>query len=175
MSVLRFRSADASPSASSRLKTSPDHRSFNRRDSRACFVGEPLLAITPFESDWEDVRTRLVEIARDIEAGVLPLTVSEAVDEEDDDDSPVSSEMLQNLIQHYRDIELQTERDSMLELGEIGDPFAVLIRQCGLDASLDHSRSVPRSRPRNRKPGKPVRRSHCTYRGLCDSTCLYCD
>lgn len=82
-------------------------------------AGDPLLEITAFDNDWQGERLRLVRIANEIEAGELPLTVSESHQTEE---SPVSLEMLRNLIAHFRQIELETQRDTMLELGEIGDP-----------------------------------------------------
>jgi hypothetical protein len=80
---------------------------------------DPLLDITPFQNDWQQTRRLLVKIARGIEAGTLPLEVTEVHDSEE---SPVPLEMLRNLIQQFRSIELQTQRDTMIELGELSDP-----------------------------------------------------
>lgn len=82
--------------------------------------GETLFEIIPFNSDWEDRRTVLVQVARQIREGSLPLVVSEVY--EDGTESPVSPEMLHNLIQQYRGIELDTQRSVALESGEIDDP-----------------------------------------------------
>ena len=81
--------------------------------------GTPLLEVTAFDRDWQDARVLLVRIAREIAAGELPLTVSEV---HGSSESSVSPELLSNLIQHFRGIELQTQRDTMLELGELDDP-----------------------------------------------------
>ena len=60
----------------------------------------------------------LVRLSREIDGGTLPMTVVESVD---GDESDVSPEMLRNLIQHYRAIEIETQMQTELELGEIND------------------------------------------------------
>lgn len=82
-------------------------------------AGDPVFEITPFQSDWQDQRRILVQVARDISGGLLPLTVTEQFASREE---PVSIEMLHNLIKHFRQIELETQRDTMLENGEIVDP-----------------------------------------------------
>ena len=120
MSTLRFRTADATLPTSAivplRRITNLSIAEIKQRAAN----GEAILEITPFENDWEETRSLLVQVAREMEAGKLPLTVAEVDDAEEE--SPVSLEMLKNLIQHYREIELQTECNTMLELGEISDP-----------------------------------------------------
>lgn len=80
--------------------------------------GQPLIEITPFLNDWQDTRHLLVLLSRGMADGSLPLAVSELSEGEESD---VSSEMLRNLIQHYREIELETQMQTQLELGEISD------------------------------------------------------
>ena len=86
--------------------------------SRAA-AGDAIFEITPFKSNWQDVRHSLVDIAREMASGSLSLRVTEA---HGNRESPVSVQMLKNLIAHFRQIELDTQRDTMLELGEISDP-----------------------------------------------------
>lgn len=61
----------------------------------------------------------LKRLADAIRAGDLPLKVTEAWG---DDEAPLSTQDLTNLIRQCREIELQTVRDKRLELGEITDP-----------------------------------------------------
>ncbi|WP_145248888.1 hypothetical protein [Aeoliella mucimassa] len=63
---------------------------------------------------------KLVKIAKAIESGDLPFKVTEVY--EDGSEADVSPTMLRNLIQHFREIELETQRDTMLELGDIEIP-----------------------------------------------------
>jgi hypothetical protein len=79
----------------------------------------PLLEITPFRKNWREQRKTLVTLAHGIEDGSLPLTVADGANEIE---SPVSLEMLKNLIQHFHQIELETQADMLLENGEIDDP-----------------------------------------------------
>jgi hypothetical protein len=80
---------------------------------------QPLLEIIPFRNDWQDTRVKLVQIARQMEGGSLPLAVTESTNS---GDAAVPLAMLLNLIQHFREIELQTQADIALETGEIEDP-----------------------------------------------------
>lgn len=80
---------------------------------------QPLFEIAVFRNDWQDNRLKLVQIARQIEDGSLPLTVNEGTNGAD---SPMPLPMLFNLIQHFRQIELETQTDVALETGEIEDP-----------------------------------------------------
>ncbi len=80
---------------------------------------QPLLEIVPFRNDWQNTRQKLVQIARRIEDGSLPLTVTE---EANGVDVAVPLPMLLNLIQHFRQIELETQADIALETGDIDDP-----------------------------------------------------
>jgi hypothetical protein len=82
-------------------------------------AGDPVFEVTPFQSDWQDLRRVLVQVARDISSGLLQLTVTERFASREE---PVSLEMLHHLINQFRQIELDTQRDTMLELGEITDP-----------------------------------------------------
>ncbi len=72
----------------------------------------PLLEITPFCKNWREQRKALVAVAHGIEDGSLPLTVADGAGEIE---SPVSLEMLKNLIQNFRQIELETQAEMMLE------------------------------------------------------------
>lgn len=82
-------------------------------------MSQPLLEIVAFRNDWQETRYKLVRIARQIADGSLPLAVTEVVHEIE---SPVPLPMLLNLIQHFRQLELQTQMDVALETGEIDDP-----------------------------------------------------
>jgi len=82
--------------------------------------GEPLLELSAFTNQWQDDRHVLVVLARGIESNDLPFAVTEVY--EDGTESDVSVTMLRNLLDHFRGIELETQRDTMLELGEIEDP-----------------------------------------------------
>lgn len=82
--------------------------------------GEPLLEISAFTNQWHDDRHMLVELARGIESDDLPLAVTEV--SEEGAESAVSATMLRNLLDHFRSIELEAQRDTMLELGEIESP-----------------------------------------------------
>ena len=114
--TLRFRSTETTPTASL-LGQLRKMTTLSLGDLRARIAaGEPLFEITPFTGDWPEDRQRLVAITNDLAAGRLPLTVT---DVHGDDESPVSPEMLCNLITHYRQIELETQRDTLLEMGEI--------------------------------------------------------
>ena len=77
------------------------------------------MEIVAFRNDWQENRHKLVQIARQIENGSLPLTVTEGTNATD---SPVPRPMLFNLIQHFRQIELETQTDVALETGDIDDP-----------------------------------------------------
>lgn len=119
MTTLRFRSSDSILSAGliAQLRRITQLSIAEIRSRAANHV--PLFDITAFQNDWQETRYRLVQVAREIEAGRLPLIVTEV---HDNDESPVPIEMLRNLIQQFREIELQTQRDTMLEMGEISDP-----------------------------------------------------
>ena len=80
---------------------------------------QPLLEIAAFRIDWEGNRQKLVQIARQIQDGSLPLTV---IEETNGADTPVPLAMLLNLIQQFRQIELETQTDIALETGDIHDP-----------------------------------------------------
>jgi hypothetical protein len=82
-------------------------------------TSQPLLEIVAFRNDWEADRLKLVQIARQIGNGSLPLIVSE---ETNGTDSPVPLPMLLNLIQHFCQIELETQTNIALETGDIDDP-----------------------------------------------------
>lgn len=83
----------------------------------------PLLEISPFRTNWREQRKLLVALARGIADGSLPLTVTDGAS---NPELPVSPEMLNNLIQHFRQIELETQAQMMLENGEIDDPGAFI-------------------------------------------------
>ncbi len=120
VTTLRFRVTNASPTASliSQLRRLTAFSISDIRDRVA--TGRPLIELTPFRNTWREDRAKLVDLANRIETGELPLAVTEVYD--DETESPISPIMLRNLIAHFRDIELQTQRDTMLEIGEIEDP-----------------------------------------------------
>ena len=117
--MLRFRSTDTQISASliahfrSLTKLSIAEIRTRAADS------QPLIEITPFRNDWDESRHLLVQLSREIDSGAVPLSVTEVVN---DLESPVSPEMLRNLIQTYRGIETDDQMHTELELGEISDP-----------------------------------------------------
>jgi hypothetical protein len=83
-------------------------------------AGQPVMELSAFSNTWQEDRAKLVDVADRIESDELPLVVTEVY--ESGTESPVSNEMLRNLIAQFRHIELETQRDTMLELGEIDDP-----------------------------------------------------
>lgn len=82
--------------------------------------GEPLVEVSAFTNQWQEDRQTLVDLARGMESNDLPFTVTEVC--EDGTESDVSVSMLRNLLLHFREIELETQRDTMLQLGEIENP-----------------------------------------------------
>lgn len=82
--------------------------------------GLPVFEITAFTNNWKEDRELIVNLVNLIEAEVLPMAVTEI--HHNESESPVSNAMLRNLIQRFRDIELETQMNTMLELGEIDAP-----------------------------------------------------
>ncbi|MFN9752740.1 MAG: hypothetical protein ACK57U_15300, partial [Planctomycetota bacterium] len=82
-------------------------------------TSQPLFEIVAFRNDWQETRYTLVRIAKQIEEGTLPLTVTE---ESNGFVTPVPLSMLKNMTQHFRQIELETQTDVALETGDIDDP-----------------------------------------------------
>ena len=72
-----------------------------------------------FRKDWEETSYALVRMAKQIEEGTMPLTVTE---ESNGFVTPVPLPVLKKIIQHFRQIELETQTDVALETGEIDDP-----------------------------------------------------
>lgn len=120
MTTLRFRVPETSISAAliSQLRKLTSLSIAEIRDRVA--TGQPVMELAAFSNTWQADRVRLVDIAKRMEAGELRLVVTEVY--ESGRESPVSSEMLRNLIAQFRHIELETQRDTLLELGEIHDP-----------------------------------------------------
>ncbi len=85
----------------------------------------------------------MVAVAHGIEDGSLPLTVADGASEIE---SPVSLEMLKNLIQHFRQIELETKAQMMLENGERVDNQASSSRWSRLDAMITNQVKVALAR-----------------------------
>ena len=123
MTTLRFRSTDTTLSAPliARLRELTNLPMSEVRDRAK--QGEPLLEISAFSNQWQDDRHTLVDLARGIESNDLPFAVTEVY--EDGTESDVSATMLLNLLDHFRGIELQTQRETLLELGEIENPDQV--------------------------------------------------
>ncbi len=71
-------------------------------------TAQTLFEVVPFRNDWNETRHKLVQIARQIEDGSMPLTVTERTNGVD---SAVPLPMLMNLIQGFRETELQTQTD----------------------------------------------------------------
>jgi hypothetical protein len=120
LTTLRFRSTETTLSARlmARLRQLT-HLPMSEILDRAR-KGEPLLEVSAFTNQWHDDRHTLVDLARGIESNDLPLAITEVC--EDGTESDVSITMLRNLLDQFRGIELQTQRDTMLELGEIENP-----------------------------------------------------
>jgi len=85
-------------------------------------AGASILNIGAFEDDWDENRTRLAAIIHEIINGSLPLSVSGAEDDDEDEGSPLDVEGLINMLRHYREIELQDQRSEDLRMGVISDP-----------------------------------------------------
>ncbi len=119
MTILRFRYADTSCPvsmiAAMRTLTGLSIADIKNRIA----TSQPLFEIVAFRNDWEKTRYTLVRIAKQIEAGTIPLTVTE---ESNGFVTPVPLPMLKNMIQHFRQIELETQTDVALETGDIDDP-----------------------------------------------------
>ena len=120
MTKLRFRLTQSSPSASLIARLRQLTKLSILENQNRVQKGESLLDISAFTNTWQDDRVLLVEIKNHIEAGDVPLSVTEVF--EDDAESDVSKEMFSNLISGFRSIELETQRNAMLEFGEIDDP-----------------------------------------------------
>jgi len=82
-------------------------------------TSQPLFEIVAFRNDWQETRYTLVRIAKQIEEGTLPLTVTE---ESNGFVTQVPLSMLNNMTQHFRQIDLETQTDVALETGDIDDP-----------------------------------------------------
>ncbi|MCC7419161.1 MAG: hypothetical protein IT428_02655 [Planctomycetaceae bacterium] len=119
MSTLRFRVAAGSLTTDliSRLRKLTPYSIAEIRQRVA--DGRPLVEIDAFENSWQDDRHLLKQLTDEIEAGTLPFVVSEG---QGDKEEPVSLPALRNLIQHYREIEIETARSTELELGAIQHP-----------------------------------------------------
>ncbi len=119
MTILRFRYADtACPTAmipALRVLTGLSISEIRNRVATA----QALFEVVTFRNDWSETKYKLVQIARQIEDGSMPLTVTERIN---GIDSPVPLPMLMNLIQGFRQTELETQMDIALETGEIDDP-----------------------------------------------------
>ena len=76
-------------------------------------TSQPLFEIVAFPQRLgKKNRSTLVRIAKQIEEGTMPLTVTE---ESNGFVTPVPLSMLKNMIQHFRQIELETQTDVALE------------------------------------------------------------
>lgn len=119
MTTIRFRCVASALPASviSRLRAITNLSIAEIRERAA--ANEALLEITAFQGDWQERRRLLAAVARDIAAGALPLSMSLA---HRNGEESIAPQTLENLIQQFREIELETQTDTMLELGEIDDP-----------------------------------------------------
>jgi hypothetical protein len=119
MTILRFRYADTSCPVSmiAAMRSLTGLSIADIKDRIA--TSQPLFEIVAFRNDWQETRYTLVRIAKQIEEGTLPLTVTE---ESNGFVTPVPLSMLKNMTQHFRQIELETQTDVALETGDIDDP-----------------------------------------------------
>lgn len=119
MTILRFRYADTSCPVSmiAAMRSLTGLSIADIKDRIA--TSQPLFEIIAFRNDWQETRYTLVRIAKQLEEGTLPLTVTE---ESNGFVTPVPLSMLKNMIQHFRQIELETQTDVALETGDIDDP-----------------------------------------------------
>ena len=119
MATLLFRCADPNPPISL-IARFREFTQFSIGDIRQRITdGVPLIEIEPFRNDWQQSRHLLMRLSRAIDDGSLPLSVAESLD---GDESPVTPDMLRNLIQRYRGIETDDQMHTDLQLGEINDP-----------------------------------------------------
>jgi hypothetical protein len=85
---------------------------------RRAAANEALFEVSALEGDWHSNRIRLRELYTGIKNNSLPLMVSEA---RGNVDETLSLEKFYNRLRHLRQIELETQMHTQLELGEIGD------------------------------------------------------
>ncbi len=116
MTTISFRSSQENPSAD-------EIRIFRRFTNlgiseirRRAKVGQSLLQIVAFENNWQENRGVLAEIVRGMFDGTLPFLASEVVSGVEED---IDTERLQARLKRLRDIELETQLHTSLELGEI--------------------------------------------------------
>lgn len=79
---------------------------------------EWLFEIEVFSGEWPRSKPHLVRLLKDIQSGILPLTVSEYSDVDNEDD-PLSIEEAFARVQLFRDIALEQDMLSQLEAGYI--------------------------------------------------------
>ena len=119
--TLIFRSSSENPPVS-QIKQLCHYSKLSIGEVRArAAASEPLLSIAPFENTWQDDRKLLAELANAIANETLPMEAFDC-DDEDDEGSPMAVDELINQIRHYREIELQDQRDEDLRMGTISDP-----------------------------------------------------
>lgn len=116
MTTLRFRLSGTSASTEliGRLReltalSSSEPRSISELQARIA-ARAPLFEITAFTNTWQDDKDLLLRLADALRAGTLPLVASEVHDETE---SPVSPDMLGNLIDHLAEIERQASADAL--------------------------------------------------------------
>ena len=81
----------------------------------------PLLEISAFENDWDHAREMLSFLADEIATGSLRLSISR-LEEDDDDETPLTVENVHDVLSHFREIELQDQCSEDLRMGVIRDP-----------------------------------------------------
>ena len=87
----------------------------------AAAQGYPVREFKAFSGEWRDERKELVEVYRHFESSENPPYRIKEVDNYGLDEF-LTPEKLRNRIEHWREIELETECDIELELGEISHP-----------------------------------------------------
>ena len=82
---------------------------------------KPIREIEIFETGWEEEKIEIVQIYRLFVSEPSPPFSVKEVDEYGLDET-LTPEMFRNRIEHWRGIELETEMNNELELGEILHP-----------------------------------------------------
>ncbi|MBL8300188.1 MAG: hypothetical protein JNN30_17760 [Rhodanobacteraceae bacterium] len=115
---IRFRAASSnlSPAAIAAIRKVCDLSIGDLRTRAA--RAEWLFEIEVFAGEWPRSKPRLVLLLKDIQNGILPLTVSEYSDTDGEDD-PLSIEEAFARVQFFRHIALEQDMLSQLQAGYI--------------------------------------------------------
>ena len=119
MSTIRFRLTELRPDAAT-LRDMGNLLGLTLQDVlQRASSNVPLFEITAFEGDWENDRETLVSLSNMLNKEGIPLVASEAYLESE---NAITAPELKNMIQQFREIELQTMKSTILEIGEIKAP-----------------------------------------------------